>query len=91
MKSNAVKARIGTNQQGYTDDASATARWERSWPARRGWIAFVRTGWQTEWLLYPLVCGCGLFAIAAHFYAAVPVAHQIELAWLECLRWTGHS
>ncbi len=91
MKTDAPKAGIRTDETKLADEAHITARWGRPWRALPNWTEIARVDRRAELILYPLVCGCGLFAIAAHFYSAVPAAHQIEWTWRECLRLVGHS
>ena len=91
MKTDAPATGISTNKTELADEAHITVRWGRPWRALPSWTEMARVDRRAELILYPLVCGCGLFAIAAHLYSAAQAGHQIELAWRECLRWVGHS
>ncbi len=69
------------------DRAEVSARFHGPRQVRLAEVA--RVDCRAENILYPVLCACGLFAIACHFYSALPTAQEMEVAFQECLRYAG--
>ena len=69
------------------DRAEVSARFNE--PRNLRLTELARVDCRAENILYPVLCACGLFAIAWHFISALPTAREMEVAFQECLRYAG--
>lgn len=82
-----VKSSVVDSGAPGADRAEVSARFHEPREPRLTEVA--RVDCRAENILFPVLCACGLFAIATHFYSALPTAQEMEVAFQECLRYAG--